>query len=413
MVFAFGVPLASYHLALVFKVGRKWAWAAGLLVAVEPSLAYGNVAGMEVPLFSLLLLAALIASRKGHHLTTGILLGLSVVTRAEGTLNAVLIGGILLVPAYLKRQNLTVLTLEELKLGLKVFLPALMLGGGWALYNHSVNGHWVPNTYFVKHNFSLGVFNLENLANTLQGYIGHLALFQGLALPVTLALLALSVWALVAGRQTLVALPLVLIPLVQVYAFSINIKVSAEAIPWTYFTRRYLDFLLPILIVLMASGAEFLWGYLSRHRARWVIIASPLVLAGALLALGLNLARGHSYLVAQYSWNTQNVEQVNVAIGKWVGANLPAGASIAVTDAGAIRFWARPDHTVIDFLGLNCWLCVGQPMEFLLAEFNPDYLVVFRPALTGEFGYEELTSVSAGYNTILGGDELVVVQLDR
>ncbi len=408
---AMGVPMAAYHLALSFELNKKWAWFAGLAVILEPNLAYGNVAGMEVPLFTLLALLGLWLSRGDHPALTGIVLGLGVITRGEGALTAMLIGFFALLPVFLKRREATLITGEELGLGLRLFLPSLLLGGAWALYNYSINGHPLPNTYFVKHNFALGWINPENAWNILRGYMGHLALFSGWALMVTLGLMAAAFWSLWQSKRLLAAAPLLLIPVVQLYAFSINIKVIADEFPWTYFARRYMDFLLPLWIILLSMGAAYLWGSVTRARARWAIFAAPVAALLALVMISRNVFDLHGYLIEQYSWNTENVEQVNVAMGKWIGQNLPANAVIGVTDAGAMRFWSRPDQKIIDFLGLNCVACIGRPMLELIADMRPAYLAVFRPALTDGFSYEELYSIRVGYNTILGGNELVAVKL--
>jgi len=413
LVFACGVPLATYHVARELKIGKHWAWLAGVLVILEPNLAYGNVAGMEVSLFTLLMLAALWLTWRSRYLLAGILLGLSVVTRAEGVPNAVLIGLCALLPAYIKRRQMSLVTSDELKMGLKLFLPSLILGGAWSLYNHSVNGHWLPNTYFVKHNFSLGYLNLENLWNILQGYAGQLAMFRGALLPVILILLAVSFWYFYKSKQIVLALPLVLISIVQLYAFSINVKVEAVGFPWSYFTRRYMDFLLPLWIIQIVLAAGYLWDLASRLQKRWAILATPVLLLAVLLLAGWNFVQLHGYMTEQYSWNTANVEQTNVAMGKWLFSNVPAGASIGVTDAGAMRFWSRADQTIVDFLGLNCWRCMGRPMPELITELRPQYLVVFRTALTSDFPfpYEELRKINVERNTILGGNELVAVKL--
>jgi hypothetical protein len=408
---AMGVPMAAYHLALSFELNKKWAWFAGLAVILEPNLAYGNVAGMEVPLFTLLALLGLWLSRGDHPALAGIVLGLGVITRGEGALTAMLIGFFALLPVFLKRREATLITGEELGLGIRLFLPSLLLGGAWALYNYSINGHPLPNTYFVKHNFALGWINPENAWNILRGYMGHLALFSGWALMVTLGLMAAAFWSLWQSKRLLAAAPLLLIPVVQLYAFSINIKVIADEFPWTYFARRYMDFLLPLWIILLSMGAACLWGSVTRARARWTIFAAPVAALLALVMISRNVFDLHGYLIEQYSWNTENVEQVNVAMGKWIGQNLPANAVIGVTDAGAMRFWSRPDQKIIDFLGLNCVTCIGRPMLELIADMRPEYLAVFRPALTDAFSYEELYSIRVGYNTILGGNELVAVKL--
>lgn len=411
LLFAIGVPIVTYHLVRELKLERKWAWVAGLLVVLEPNLAYGNVAGMELPLFTLLTLLAIWLSWKQRYLLTGIILGLTVITRGEGALSAILIGAVPLVTSYARRREIVFLTEEELLLGFKLFLPPLILGGVWALFNYSVGGHFLPNTYYVKHNFALGYFDLENLKNVLMGYIAHLAFFKGLAFPVIVGLFLAAGRAFYYRKQITFSLPLVFIPLVQLYAFSVNIKVVSLDIPWTYFTRRYMDFLIPFWAILLVIGIASLWELASQWQRHTMAVAVPLASLGMLLLLGVNLAKLNHYFIEEYSWNTANIERVEVAMGQWVAENLPPDITIGATDAGTIRFWSRPDQKVIDFLGLNCHSCIGRPAEDLMNEFEPDYLVFFRQGLTDRFEYNELQNFTAERTTILGGNELVVVEV--
>src|SRR5207249_2618619 len=127
-----------------------------------------NVAAMEVPLFTVFTLAAVWLSQRRRYLLTGIVLGLGVVTRAEATLDALVVGLILLARYLVNRKAM--LASEALTTGLLLFLPSLILGSAWALYNHAISGQWLPNTFFVKHDFALGYVNLENFKNVLAGY---------------------------------------------------------------------------------------------------------------------------------------------------------------------------------------------------------------------------------------------------
>ncbi len=412
LLFALGVPPATYHAARTYGLSRRWAWAAGLLTALEANLAYGNVAGMEVPLFTLLTLLALIRLRQGRLLGAGTFAGLALVTRPEGGLNVLVLGLAGLLPLYLRRQEVALLTPEELRSGLKLFGPALLLGLPWAAYNWVVAGHPFPNTYYVKHTFGLGYLNLENLTQVWNGYVRHLAFFRGPLVGVALLLWLAAFLYAAQTRQGTALLP-ALLPALHLYAFSINVRVVAVETPWTYFTRRYLDVLIPLWLLALTMGAAALWELARRRRSRFLALTLPLLVLGSLVVLGAQELRLHGYLREQYSWNAANVERVNVAMGRWVGANLPPDALIAVTDAGALRFWSRPEQRILDLLGLNCAPCIGRPMEELIAEYRPDYLVVFRQALTGDFPYpyEELHSLRAERNTILGGDELVVVRI--
>jgi hypothetical protein len=413
LFFMLGVPIVVYHLVLALRLRSSWAWIAGLLVACEPNLAYGAVAGMEVPLFSLLTMGALLSSWRRNEILTGVLLGLLVFTRGEAVLTSLLIGAGVLVPLYLRRKRVSIITKRERRIAIRLFLPPLLLGGAWAVYNYTISGQWLPNTYYVKHYFGFGVINLTNLWNLLLGYFHRLALFQGFLFLFVVVLLVGAGWALVRNRSTVRLLPLLLIPLVQIYAFSINIKVQAVEDPWTYFTRRYLDYLLPMIIVLMVLGADFLWKEMRKRRERWLVFAAPVIVVLGLAVGVVNMISLNAYFIEQYSWNTRNIEEVNVAMGRWMAENIEGETVIALTDAGAMRYFSNPENEIVDFPGLNCWECIGRPMSELIEAYQPEYLVVFRQALDGSFAYEEIVNFETERNTILGGSDLVFVRLPQ
>ncbi len=412
LFFTLGLPILVYHLVLTLRLRSRLAWIAGLLVVCEPNLAYGSVAGMEVSLFSLLTLSALLSSWRKKEILTGVLLGLLVVTRGEGVVNALIIGAGMLLPLYLRRKRVSIITKRERRIATRLFLPPLILGGAWAIYNYSIGGQWLPNSYYVKHYFGLGIINHSNLWNVLRGFFHHLAMFQGFFLFSVILLIGAG-WAIYRNRTTLKLLPLLLIPLVQVYAFSINIKVQAVDDPWTYFTRRYLDYLLPMIVILMVLGADFIWKEMRKRRERWLVIAAPVIVVLSLAVGVANVVHMNEYFIEQYSWNTRNIEEVDVAMGRWLGENLQGETIIGLTDAGAVRYFSDPANEVIDFPGLNCWQCIGRPMSELIDEYQPEYLVVFRQALDGSFGYEEIVNFKTERNTILGGNDLVLVRLLR
>jgi len=408
---ALGVPVLTYLVARAVRLGRGWAGAAMFLLALDPNLAYGSVAGMEVPLLTLLTLLALYLVARQRYLGAGIVLGLGVVTRGEGVVTALLIGAIPVVGEYLKRRTLAVVTRPELKLVVMLFLPSLLLGGAWALYNHSINGTFLPNTYYIKHNFALGLFNWTNLLGALGGFVRHVALFRGPLLLVSSGLIAAFAYSLPRHKEPSLGLGLLLIPLTQFYAFSINIKVGALAWPWTYCTRRYLDYLIPLLVILIVAGASYLWAQLSRLKHRAVLLVTPLIVLVVVGLSGWSLIGLNRLYAEWYSWDNENIEVVDVAMARWAAENLPPGATIAVTDAGAIRFLARPDQVVLDFVGLNNHDCMGRPCAELLHEFRPQYALFFRYRDPLWDYFETLHSLSPKRLTILGGGELVALRI--
>jgi len=109
LLFALGVPIVTYHLALLLVPDRRWARVIGLLVILEPNLAYGNVSGMEVSLTTFLMLLAIWLCLLDKNALCGLVLGLLVITRAESVIVAVIIGVVQVAQRYLKREQVTLL----------------------------------------------------------------------------------------------------------------------------------------------------------------------------------------------------------------------------------------------------------------------------------------------------------------
>ncbi|MBU0743168.1 hypothetical protein KJ554_12575, partial [bacterium] len=72
----------------------------------------------------------------------------------------------------------------------------------------------------------------------------------------------------------------------------------------------------------------------------------------ALLAVGLI---GAAFTLAptarRYHNDVRNIQEVQVAMGRWLDAHTPADARVAATDAGAVRYFGR--RPVVDLMGLN------------------------------------------------------------
>ncbi|MEW6092350.1 MAG: hypothetical protein AB1531_00140 [Chloroflexota bacterium] len=411
LFFALLVPMVTYHTALALGLKRGWAWVAGLAVILESNLAYGNVAGMEAPLASLLLLAAIWAVARQRPVLAGLSIGFLVVTRGEGVPLALVIGAVPVLQKYLGRKKFEFLNRGEISLGLKLFLPALLTGSLWAFYNLKVSGHILPNTYYVKHNFSLGWFNPDNIFNLWTGYFRYLSLFERGLWILCLAAIGVAVYHAIRVRRWDILAWVALVPFLHIYLFSNNIKVAADGVLWTYFTRRYLDVILPILVLLVAYGLNAAWEIVQASQKRLAFLVTPMVMLTGLALFIYNTAARNLQFITEYSWDTQNIETVDVAMARWVGENLPPETVIAATDAGALRYFAVPGQTIVDFIGLNCAACIGRPADELLNAFAPDYVIFFRQGLNNSWQYEELFGITAERVIILGGRELVAVRM--
>jgi hypothetical protein len=400
------VPILLYHCMLDVSDSRPLAWICGLTGAALPDFSFARVSGMEVTLVSFLVVLSCWLFLRRKYLGYGIVVGLGVIARGEVAVPAILFGGILLLREYLKRDQLTLATRDELLLSGKLFLPALILGGAWALYNFSISGNPLPNTYYVKHNFSLGLLNVANLYSIWMGYFRFSALtWHWLAAPMIL-LVILGAWRMV-HESPIHTLPLLLTPWITAYALSTN--VALNPLQWNFTARRYLDYVSPLLAVPLLIGAKYLWDRASEKRSRAIILGAPLLLGATSLAFIWASASQLNALAKEYSWNARNIQETNVALGKWMATNIPAGLDVGVTDAGAMRYFS--EHRVIDLLGLNNHETLGRPLAELLREYRPAYVALFRnPEIDSWNFLREVTHIQPDRNTILGGSDLVIYE---
>ncbi len=130
-----------------------------------------------------------------------------------------------------------------------------------------------------------------------------------------------------------------------------------------------------------------------------------------------------------YAWNCRNIEEQQVAAARWIAAHVPPGASVAVSDAGAMRYFGG--HRVIDLVGLNTHRLVdanlalnmlppGSPGARQLADRiwnteRPDYLALnrgwHRKLIEGR-SLATLGTWRVERNTICGANELVVSETE-
>jgi hypothetical protein len=121
--------------------------------------------------------------------------------------------------------------------------------------------------------------------------------------------------------------------------------------PLPFYWQRYL---LPghaLLLVPLAVGATttVAWAWHGRQRA-WApayAIGVAVLVLGSLVDLPAALRRSADL----FAWNCQNIEELDVAMAKWLRDNTPADETIAVTDAGRCRYFA--ERRIVDLIGLN------------------------------------------------------------
>lgn len=415
----FAISACWLTMKIVWKLTRqrRLGIVAGVMVAIEPSFAFSAVSGMEVQLFSLLALASVWTFLQGYLRVTGLLFGLMILARPEGYV----IFGIAVLATVARRMwqrdRLELVNNEDIREMIALIGPALLLGGIWAAYNYTVNGTPWPNTYLAK-NRELGLLPLGNIFNVMQGYYHHLSFFAGVAFPVAMGAVVIgAIWVIRA--YSFAGAPLALLPVGMTYAVGRSFPLSSEA--WNFFTRRYLDAVIPVLIILMIIGFFRTW----RKFHEWRETRSPIDQREAhVFTFGLNVVFVAAVVLPliavpstlqqlsdDYSWNSKNIHDVDVGMALWVAENVPADARIGVGDAGALRFFG--DRYTYDLVGLNTSQAIGRPYLEFAEENKIDYLIVFRDIYIESWRFgDPVHTIQVDRNTILGGSQMRAYKAD-
>jgi len=390
---------------------------AGVLVAIEPSYAFAAVSGMEVQLFSIISLAAVWMFLQGRLRTTGVLFGLMILARPEGYI----IFGIAVATAIARRMwqrdRLELVNNEDVRELVALVGPTILLGGAWAAYNYTVNGTPWPNTYLAKSQ-EMGLIPIGNILNVLQGYFHHLSFFAGVAFPITM--LAVIIGAVgVLRTYSFAGAPLVLTPVGLTYAVGSSFPLTSDT--WNFFTRRYLDAVIPILVILMVLGFLRIWqkfhywretrAPVDQREAHIFNFGLNIVFVAAVILPFITLPSDWQRLSDDYSWNSKNIHDIDVGMALWIDENLPEDARIGVGDAGAMRFFGN--RFTYDLVGLNTAEAIGQPYLEFAEDKKIDYLFVFKDIYVESWQFAEpVHTIQVDRNTILGGSQMRAYEAD-
>jgi len=306
----------------------------GLAIALDPGLAFAQVSGMEVMLAAALALWAVAELAAEHFWSAAITAALAPLARPEMMLLALPVLAMLEWRMHRQRARPARRVL--------VLVPWLVGVGGWMLYCQLVSGYPLPSTFYAKFNSQPEIFS------------HNVALIIGQVLPAwpwfTYGL-GFGLWALgavVLWRRGLPGALAAIFPVAYLLAAAGSQYIAQS---WPFYWQRYLLPALPFILLSVTAGAAHIvsWAWQNR-RAPWAparAVVAALLILGSLAALPSAL-HGSANL---YAWNCQNIEELNVATAKWLRDHAAPGETIAVTDAGAARYFG--EHPVLDLIGLN------------------------------------------------------------
>ena len=385
--------LFTRRAAAAWGAPEPLALAAGVALVASGALAWGALSGMEVSLAAALVAGALLAHARGATLASAILVSLATLARPEA---------ILLVPALLFARPV-----HGGRLLVFVVVPALALAP-YIAFSLATVGSPLPATAaakveggligwlsgmpaparvtFVERPWTFAVEWMRWLQST------HW-LLPGALLPALLAVWWRHGRALGVPALTLLAHP-------------VGMALIAPYRGPGFQEGRYSMHLLPLALVTLAAAVPP-----SRLRpARLVAVIYLALAVPALIPAG-----------TRYGWAVQNINAMQVDIGRWIDRELPRTARLAVNDIGAIAYLSRRE--IIDLMGLVTPAIIPYRRDGeagvirYVVETCPDHLVIFPqwfPMLAARNDLlEPRYRVRLPHNEVAGADEMVVYRLKR
>jgi hypothetical protein len=382
----------TWRLALVITDNWQIALVAAVSVTLTGRLLWASLSAMEVTLFTTLCLTAVLHYQKqGLSLLSALFFGLATQARPEGhVLFALAVGDTVL-------RSLTDGTdkwhWRKWQPVITAVLIYTVIQLPYALFSLSVTGRPLPNTFYAKAR-SDTLYSWRTLRETfwLHWRDNPLSL---LLLPAGLA----ALWRksrLICGW--LLSL-LLLVPLI---------------VPFVWHHGRYTMPLLPFQMIIAAAGLFWLAKKLPR---RYPLLTGSLIIL-FIVGNAWTLPRWATML----SNNVREIQDIDVAMGRWLAENIPVDKVIAVDDIGAIV--ALSPRQIMDLNGLvspELWSVMDDP-DFssatvrLLATHNVSYLAIFpgwHASLVNDLAMATpIQRFSTPTHTIIGEQEAVVYKMD-
>ncbi|HEX2500764.1 MAG TPA: hypothetical protein VHO73_04850 [Methylomirabilota bacterium] len=382
--------LVTRRLAAAMGLGPGLAWSAGLAVVGLSRLLWGALSGMEVPLATLCVAAAAWAVAAGRPGLGAVGLGLATLARPE----AGLLVGLHALGAGGWRE-----AFRRSAAAAAVMAPAVA-------FNLAVGGRLVPAPAAAKVEGGL-LGRAEGLSDAwavagrqVIAFVGEWActlLQDHLVLP---ALVAVGLVAGRAGRLRWLAAALLLHP--------VAVAVIAPYRGPSFQSGRYSSHLLPLAVVVALVGLDRVLG--RRAPPRWRVAAFTLLLLGLVWRLPAG--------AESYAWGVQNVNAMQVELGRWVARATPRDTLIALNDVGALSYFG--ERRIIDLVGLatpEILTYRRQGPDGLLRYLGrrcPEYLVIF-PAWFPELAartdlFQPVTAVTLPHNVVAGAATMTVYE---
>ena len=392
--------------------GSSWAaLLAGVAVAITPRMVWAGLSGMEVPLYTALVVVSMLmyvhaVDRQDASALWALVAGLAGWARPE-----TFVAGALLVCAWLVGPARIPGTWRLVR---RWWVPPLVFAAialAFVGFNYAVGGRPLPNTFYAK-SYGMGTlaslaegrvgdalydavrFPINHLGDAIRWQATHDGLLFGGALAGVLALAGALGGTVPAGGRALLAVA-ILSPIAK--------GLAAPQPPMLVHDGRYVMHLLVLGLVVSACGVAAL---ARLARPRWLV--TSLAVGGLIQIAGVTVTE-----MKTYAAEVENINDLQVRTARWVRDHTSPDAIVATNDIGAIAFFSR--RFIHDTEGLvspdAIWDKRMWRIDRFLTRVRPDLVIIFPhwyPYLAERpIGLVEVTRISAPL-VIAGGRSLVI-----
>ena len=428
------VGIGLYHLLRPLR--SPWAaLACALLVVISGHMLWFALSGMETMLFLALGILALLCYRDERWGWLGVALGLLAITRLEGILLALAIGGVDIWRRKAIRRGPLV---AGVVCGL-ICIP-------WILYLWLRTGYFLPTSGIGRH-FS-NLLTLQVAAGRSE-WVAWLSRFPaltyvmewagysiefvlgGFALPAPYLLInpglgafsyRLSIWAIL-GLATVV-IPLLWISCRRLagYLQTPGWENDRARLPLLIFLLWMILHNLSYMIYLPMLGAASRYAGLN-HIALWLALSlgvgqvrrsrTKVWLAAGLLVIAL---ANTAYWNRVYDANLEHMLQVRIAAADYLGEQIPEGETCAAFDVGALRYYSR--RPLVDLGGLIDphlidWVLTGRFDRYILENGVACLVIPGRTGTTTDGALDILEDSGLGQSPLYDLRQVKVFQIDH
>lgn len=366
-----------------------WAFWAGIFLVFEYHLVWAAGSGMETALFALVVMVVLneLLQENPGWARIGWWVGIAVWTRPDGI---TLLGPAMMVLLMMNEIGWR----KRLAACGKLSVGVVVLVGLYLVFNLSLAGDWLPNTFFAKQ-AEYAIYREFPLIRRVAAQMMLPLIGAGaLLLPGLLFIFNQAVrqrrWAVLAGILWLGG----------------YLLMYALRLPVTYQHGRYIIPAMPVYFIWALAGLS-VWVQPQAPRA-WKRALSQ----GWIIALGAALLVFWGIGAKAYGQDVAVIESEMVDTARWVSQNTDPQALVAAHDIGALGYFG--ERHLLDLAGLVSpevipFIRDEARLKSFLDERQAEYLVTFPnwyPELVTHG--RALFSTQATFSPSLGGENMTV-----